>query len=128
MSAFNLEDVSSKVKDWLEILNRYNDNVDDDEIWKSVTGLDYLPEFNNIYQELIMFKIIRHFANDVGVEVSDLDFEMHTNCKDSSLTIEGTTIFDENDYDKALEEYRDRRDGRYTDEDEESDDENLDDE
>ena len=49
MSVFNLEDVSSKVKDWLEILNRYNDNVDDEEIWKSVTGLDYLPEFNNIF-------------------------------------------------------------------------------
>lgn len=122
MSAFNLEDVSSKVKDWLEILNRYNDNVDDEEIWKSVTGLDYLPEFNNIFQELIMFKIIRHFANEVGVEVSDLDFEMHTNCKDSSLTIEGTTIYDKDDYDNAIEEYRERLDDRDAEENEEDDD------
>ena len=70
-----------------------------------------------------MFKIIRHFANEVGVEVSDLDFEMHTNCKDSSLTIEGTTIYDKDDYDNALEEYRDRRDGRCTDEEDEGDNE-----
>ena len=126
MSAFNLEDVSSKVKDWLEILDRYNDDVDDDDIWNSASRLsDEVPEFNNIYQELVMMKIVKHFADEVGVKVSDLDFEMHTNCKDSSLTIEGTTIFDENDYDKALEEYRDRRDGRYTDE---EDDENWDDE
>lgn len=129
MSVFNLDDVSSKVDDWLEILDRYDDNVDDDDIWNSANRLsDEVPEFSNIYQQLIMMKIVQHFANEVGVEVSDLDFETHTNCQDSSLTIEGTAIYDESDYDNALEEYRDRRDGRYTDEDEESDDENLDDE
>ena len=126
MSAFNLEDVSSKVKDWLEILDRYNDDVDDDDIWNSASRLsDEVPEFNNIYQELVMMKIVKHFADEVGVKVSDLDFEKYANCQDSSLTIEGTTIHDEEDYDNALEEYRDRRDGRYTDE-EEDDDENLD--
>lgn len=127
MSAFNLEDVSSKVEDWLEILNRYNDNVNDDDIWSSATGLSYQPQFSNIYQELIMMKIVKHFADEVGVEVSDLDFETYANCQDSSLTIEGNTIFDENDYDNALEEYRDRRDGRYTYENED-DNENWDDE
>lgn len=121
MSAFNLEDVSSKVKDWLEILDRYDDDVDDDDIWNSANRLsDEVPEFNNIYQNLIMMKIVQHFADEVGVEVSDLDFETRTNCQDSSLTIEGTTIFYENDYDNALEEYRDRRDGRYTDDDEDN--------
>ena len=129
MSVFNLEDVSSKVKDWLEILDRYNDDVDDDDIWNSASRLsDEVPEFNNIYQELVMMKIVKHFADEVGVKVSDLDFETYANCQDSSLTIEGTTIFDENDYDNALEEYRDRRDGRYTDENEEDDNENWDDE
>lgn len=127
MSAFNLEDVSSKVEDWLAILNRYNDNVNDDDIWSSATGLSYQPQFSNIYQELIMMKIVKHFADEVGVEVSDLDFETYANCQDSSLTIEGNTIFDENDYDNALEEYRDRRDGRYTYENED-DNENWDDE
>ena len=127
MSAFNLEDVSSKVEDWLEILNRYNDNVNDDDIWSSATGLSYQPQFSNIYQELIMMKIVKHFADEVGVEVSDLDFKTYANCQDSSLTIEGNTIFDENDYDNALEEYRDRRDGRYTYENED-DNENWDDE
>lgn len=130
MSAFNLKDVSSKVKDWLEILDRYNDDVDDDDIWNSASRLsDEVPEFNNIYQELVMMKIVKHFADEVGVKVSDLDFETYANCQDSSLTIEGTTIHDEEDYDNALEEYRDRRDGRYTDEEEEEyDDENLNDE
>ena len=129
MSAFNLEDVSSKVKDWLEILNRYNDDVDDDDIWNSASRLsDDVPEFNNIYQELIMMKIVRHFANEVGVKVSDLDFETYANCQDSSLTIEGTTIYDESDYDNALEEYRDRRDGRYTEENEEDDEDDWGDE
>lgn len=129
MSVFNLEDVSSKVEDWLEILDRYNDDVDDDDIWNSASRLsDEVPEFNNIYQELIMMKVVKHFADEVGVEVSDLDFETYANCQDSSLTIEGTTIFDEDDYDNAIEEYRDRRDGRYTNEEDEDDNENWDDE
>ena len=57
-------------------------------------------------------KILQHFADEVGVEVSDLDFEMYTNCQDSSLTIEGTTIYGEDDYDNAIEEYRERLDDR----------------
>lgn len=124
MSVFNLEDVSSKVEDWLEILDRYNDDVDDDDIWNSASRLsDEVPEFNNIYQELIMMKVVKHFANEVGVKVSDLDFETYANCQDSSLTIEGSTIHDEEDYDNAIEEYRDRRDGRYTDEEDDNEDE-----
>ena len=43
-------------------------------------------------------KILQHFADEVGVEVSDLDFETYTNCQDSSLTIEGNTIHDEDEY------------------------------
>lgn len=123
MSVFNLDDVSSNVEDWLKILDRYNDYVTDDEIWEAVQGCDFLPSFSNIYQEIIMFKIVRHFAKEVGVEVSDLDFEMYTNCQDSSLTIEGNTIHDEEDYDNAIEEYRERLDDRDTEEDD--DDENY---
>ena len=120
MSVFNLDDVSSNVEDWLKILDRYNDDVDDDDIWESARGLsDEIPEFNNIYQELIMMKIVIHFANEVGVNVSDLDFETYTNCQDSSLTIEGNTIHDEEDYDNAIEEYRERLDDRDAEEDDE---------
>ena len=57
-------------------------------------------------------KILQHFADEVGVEVSDLDFEMYTNYQDSSLTIEGITIYGEDDYDNAIEEYRERLDDR----------------
>lgn len=121
MSVFNLDDVSSNVEDWLKILDRYNDYVTDDEIWEAVQGCDFLPSFSNIYQEIIMFKIVRHFAKEVGVEVSDLDFEMYTNCQDSSLTIEGTTIYGEDDYDNAVEEYRERLDDRDAEENEEDD-------
>ena len=126
MSVFNLDDVSSNVEDWLEILDRYNDYVTDDEIWEAVQGCDFLPSFSNIYQEIIMFKIVRHFAKEVGVEVSDLDFEMYTNCQDSSLTIEGTTIYGEDDYDNALEEYRERLDDRDAEENEEDDEDDED--
>jgi len=119
MSVFNLDDVSSNVEDWLKILDRYNDYVTDDEIWEAVQGCDFLPSFSNIYQEIIMFKIVRHFAKEVGVEVSDLDFEMYTNCQDSSLTIEGNTVHDEDDYDNAIEEYRERLDDRDAEEDDE---------
>lgn len=125
MSVFNLDDVSSNVEGWTNILDRYNDNVNDDDIWESVKGLSYLPQFSNIYQELIMMKILQHFANEVGVEVSDLDFEIYTNCQDSHLTIEGNTIHDEEDYDNAIEEYRERLDDRDA---EEDDEDNLDDE
>lgn len=127
MSVFNLDDVSSNVEGWSKILDRYNENVNDDDIWELATGLSYLPQFSNIYQELMMMKIVQHFANEVGVEVSDLDFEMYTNCQDSHLTIEGTSICDKDDYDNAIEEYRERLEDRDAEEDDEDED-NWDDE
>lgn len=107
MDAFNLDNVSPNVENWLTILARYNDGVSDNEIWDAVTGLPILPDFNNVYQELIMRKIVQHFAYEVEVTVSDLEFVyMHIERQHSSLVIEDTAICNEEDYDNAIEEYR----------------------
>lgn len=107
MSAFNLDNVSPNVENWLTILARYNDEVSDNEIWDEVTGLPILPDFNNVYQELVMRKIVQHFAYEVEVTVSDLEFVyMHIERQYSSLIIEDTAICSEEDYDNAIEEYR----------------------
>lgn len=77
------------------------------EIWDEVTGLPILPDFNNVYQELVMRKIVQHFADEVEVTVSDLEFVyMHIERQYSSLIIEDTAICNEEDYDNAIEEYR----------------------
>ena len=107
MIAFNLDNVSPNVENWLTILTRYNDSVSDNEIWDEVTGLPILPDFNNVYQELVMRKIVQHFAYEVEVTVSDLEFVyMHIERQYSSLIIEDTAICNEEDYDNAIEEYR----------------------
>ena len=107
MSAFNLDNVSPNVENWLTILARYNDEVSDNEIWDAVTGLPILPDFNNVYQELVIRKIVQHFADEVEVTVSDLEFVyLHIDRQHSLLTIEETTIYNEEDYDNAIEEYR----------------------
>lgn len=107
MSVFNLDNVSPNVENWINILARYNDEVTDNEIWDAVTGLPILPDFNNVYQELIMRKIVQHFAYEVEVTVSDLEFVyMHIERQYSSLIIEDTAICNEEDYDNAIEEYR----------------------
>lgn len=120
MSAFNLDNVSPNVENWINILARYNDEVTDNEIWDAVTGLPILPDFNNVYQELIMRKIVQHFAYEVEVTVSDLEFVyMHIERQYSSLIIEDTAICNEEDYDNAIEEYRERLDDRDAEEDDE---------
>lgn len=107
MRAFNLDNVSPNVENWINILARYNDEVTDNEIWDAVTGLPILPDFNNVYQELVMRKIVQHFADEVEVTVSDLEFVyMHIERQYSSLIIEDTAICNEEDYDNAIEEYR----------------------
>ena len=107
MTVFNLDNVSPNVENWLTILARYNDGVSDNEIWDEVTGLPILPDFNNVYQELVMRKIVQHFADEVEVTVSDLEFVyMHIERQYSSLIIEDTAICNEEDYDNAIEEYR----------------------
>lgn len=106
MRAFNLDNVSPNVENWINILARYNDEVTDNEIWDAVTGLPILPDFNNVYQELIMRKIVQHFADEVEARVSDLEFVyMHIERQYSSLIIEDTAICNEEDYDNAIEEY-----------------------
>ena len=107
MRAFNLDNVSPNVENWLTILARYNDGVSDNEIWDEVTGLPILPDFNNVYQDLIMRKIVQHFADEVEASVSDLEFVYpHIERQHSFLVIEDTAICNEEDYDNAIEEYR----------------------
>ena len=107
MSVFNLDKLSPNIENWLTILARYNDGVSDNEIWDAVTGLPILPDFNNVYQELIMRKIVQHFAYEVESRVSDLEFVYpHIERQYSFLVIEDTAICNEEDYDNAIEEYR----------------------
>lgn len=107
MSAFNLDNTSPSVENWRRILARYHYEVTDNEIWDAVTGLPILPDFNNVYQELIMRKIVAHFADEVEVRVSDIAFiDLHIDRQHSLLTIEETTIYNEEDYDNAIKEWR----------------------
>ena len=130
MTVFNLDNVSPNVENWLTILARYNDGVSDNEIWDEVTGLPILPDFNNVYQELVMRKIVQHFADEVEARVSDLEFVyMHIERQYSSLIIEDTAICNEEDYDNAIEEYceflkeKEEEEEYWEDEDEDEDDE-----
>ena len=122
MRAFNLDNVSPNVENWINILARYNDEVSDNEIWDAVTGLPILPDFNNVYQELVMRKIVQHFADEVEARVSDLAFVyMHIERQHSRLTIEDTTIYNEEDYDNAIKEWRESLEDSETEEYDEDD-------
>ena len=122
MRAFNLDNVSPNVENWINILARYNDEVTDNEIWDAVTGLPILPDFNNVYQELIMRKIVAHFADEVETRVSDIAFvDLYIDRQHSLLTIEETTIYDEEDYDNAIKEWRESLEDSETEEYDEDD-------
>lgn len=72
---------------------------------------------------------MQHFAYEVEVTVSDLEFVyMHIERQYSSLIIEDTTIYDENDYNNAIEEYREYLKEKEKEEDEFWEDEDEDDE
>lgn len=122
MGAFNLDKLSPSVENWLTILARYNDGVSDNEIWDAVTGLPILPDFNNVYQELVMRKIVQHFADEVEARVSDIAFvDLHIDRRHSRLTIEDTTIYNEEDYDNAIQEWRESLEDSETEEYDEDD-------
>lgn len=54
MSFNYTEDTSPTLADWESILNAFNCNITEDEVWEAARQYNDVPHFGNIYQELIL--------------------------------------------------------------------------
>ncbi|MFC0323664.1 hypothetical protein ACFFHT_08895 [Gallibacterium melopsittaci] len=107
MSYFDIyRNCSPKYDEWEEILNHYQDYVEDEDIWKIARESKELPILGNIYQNLVLDRIISHFCDETGVEEEDLDIFLFINSIDTHLVINGWDICTVADYWGCIDKFK----------------------
>lgn len=109
MSYFDIyRNCSPKCEEWEEILIQYKDSVEDDEIWEIARESKELPILGNIYQSLVLDRIISHFCDETDVEGDDLDIFLFINSIDTHLVINGWDICTVEDYWNCIDTFKQR--------------------
>lgn len=107
MSYFNIaQNCSRKCEEWEEILSHYNDWVNDDEVWEIARQSESIPILGNIYQQLVLDRVLSYFCQETGKNESDLTLFYYVNSIDTHLEINGTDICIVDDYWKCIEKNR----------------------
>lgn len=92
------QNCSVKCEEWEKILDHYNESVSDDEVWEIARQFEDLPIFGNIYQRLVLNRVLFHFCEETGQDEADLDLFYFINSSDTHLAINGTDICTIDDY------------------------------
>lgn len=99
MSFFNIPlNCSPKCESWEEILYHYRDDVSDEDIWEYARESKELPVLANVYQNLVLDRVIAHFCDEANVNVEDLDIFVFVNSIDTHLVINDWDIGRVDDY------------------------------
>lgn len=99
MSYLNIYDnCSSAISEWEEILYAYDDIPEDDEVWEIARECEELPILGNIYQDLVLSRIVSHFCDETSIREEDLDIYLFINSIDTHLAINGKYIYSVQDY------------------------------
>ena len=99
MSFFNIPlNCSHKCKEWEKILEHYNDYVSDDEIWEYARESKDLPVLGNVYQSLVLNRVLNHFYEETGKNEEDLKIFEFVNSIDTHLVINDFDICTAQDY------------------------------
>ncbi|MGX2956086.1 hypothetical protein [Ursidibacter arcticus] len=107
MSFLNIPlNCSRKCEAWEDILSHYNDWVADDEVWEIARQSEKPPILGNIYQRLVLDRILSHFCEETGKDESDLTLFYYVNSIDTHLVINEWDICTEEDYWGCVEKHR----------------------
>ncbi|HHF3391692.1 TPA: hypothetical protein ACPO1V_001744 [Haemophilus influenzae] len=99
MSFLNIaQNCSSKCEAWEEILDHYNDNVSDDEVWEIARESKELPIFGNVYQYLVLSRVLTHFCEETGLEEDQFKLFFYINSIDTHLVINDWDIASVKDF------------------------------
>ncbi|KGQ65502.1 hypothetical protein IO43_02465 [Gallibacterium anatis 7990] len=100
------DNCSSIIEEWETILNHYDDCPSEGDIWEIARESKKLPILGNIYQDLILNRIISHFCEETGLDYDDLDVFIFVNSVDTHLSINGKYIYSVQDYLDCIKLYK----------------------
>lgn len=107
MSFLNIAlNCSHKCEEWEDILDYYHDWVDDDEVWEIARHSETLPVLGNVYQSLVLNRILSHFCEETGQREEDLKLFFFVNSIDTHLVINDWDICSADDYWGCVEQNR----------------------
>lgn len=107
MSYLNIScNCSHKCEAWENILEHYDDYVEDEEVWEIARESKKLPILGNVYQYLVLSRVLSHFCDETGLVEEELDLFFFVNSIDTHLVINNWDICSEDDYWKCIEQYR----------------------
>lgn len=100
LSHFNIDDTSCYLGEWEAILDDYQAAIDDEEFWRFAKCSDSLPHFGNLYQYLVIYRLIDRFCQDLGIEQdsSMLKFDYFVNAIDTHFSINDVPIQSKKDW------------------------------
>ncbi|MGC7559829.1 hypothetical protein [Pasteurella sp. PK-2025] len=100
MSFNYTEDTSPTLADWEVILNAFNCNISEDEVWEIARQYSDIPHFGNIYQNLVLNRLKLLFWQLIELEEGEIDININydINARSSYFYIEGDCIYNESDF------------------------------
>ena len=100
MSFNYTEDTSPTLADWESILNAFNCNITEDEVWEVARQYNDVPHFGNLYQELILEALKQLFWRLVELDEGEIDINISydINAISTHFYIEGDFICSKSDF------------------------------
>lgn len=105
---FDFDDTSCNLGDWEEILEEYDDSVRVEDFWRSAKQFESVPHFGNLYQELVILRLIARFCIvlDIEQDAEVVKFDYYVNAMDTHFYINDQKICDIDDWYEMLDEVR----------------------
>lgn len=105
---FDFDDTSCYLGQWEAILEEYSDIVSIEDFWLVAKEFETVPHFGNLYQELVISRLIQRCCTELDIEQdSDLvEFDYYINAIDTHFYINRQRICDRGDWYEMLDEIR----------------------
>lgn len=93
-------DVSDYLPTWESILSDYGDPVGDSCLWSAAKESSEIPHFGNLYQELVINRLIRCLCDELGIEEDSefIDVNFEINARATYFNINSIAIQSKDDW------------------------------
>lgn len=102
IGGFNQNNLCSHLDDWVSILEHYNYEVTEDEVWEIARCYETFPLIENIYQICVINHLETIFIEQVGCDRDDVKFDSYVNCCDTHFSIDEEVIYNADDFSRKV--------------------------